>query len=163
MLRIPHDLDIRLIDSGKVVSPTNRPLSTPQKCYFSASGTHFCQRLSKHRDSVRPEGLGKLKKFILLIGSRTRDHPACNTMWSLLDAYRNFRGNCCQHLYFYTKDVGSMPPRNVDNYLLDHTVTTIWMYIDVEASCLVHLSRTVVQNEPQNFSFRHFITDLRIM
>jgi hypothetical protein len=27
---------------------------------------------------MRPEGLGKLKKCIHLIGSRTRDHPACS-------------------------------------------------------------------------------------
>jgi hypothetical protein len=31
-------LDIRLIDGGKVVSPTRRPLSTPTKI----PGTHFC-------------------------------------------------------------------------------------------------------------------------
>jgi hypothetical protein len=42
MLRIPHCLDNRLTDGGKVVSPTHWPHSTPQKHYFSASGTHFC-------------------------------------------------------------------------------------------------------------------------
>jgi hypothetical protein len=42
MLRIPHCLDNRLTDCGKVVSPTHRLRSTPQKRYFSASGTHFC-------------------------------------------------------------------------------------------------------------------------
>jgi hypothetical protein len=42
MLRIPHRLDNRLTDDGKVVSPTRRPRSTPQKHYFSASRTHFC-------------------------------------------------------------------------------------------------------------------------
>jgi hypothetical protein len=31
MLRIPHCLDNRLIDSGKVVSPTHQPHFTPQK------------------------------------------------------------------------------------------------------------------------------------
>jgi hypothetical protein len=41
-LRIPHCLDNRLIDGGKVVRPTHRPRSTPQKRYFSASGTNFC-------------------------------------------------------------------------------------------------------------------------
>jgi hypothetical protein len=51
---------------------------TPQKHYFYASGTHFCQRLSKHQDLVRPEGLGKLIKIIHLIGSRTHDLPVCN-------------------------------------------------------------------------------------
>jgi hypothetical protein len=42
MLRIPHCLDSRLTDGGKVVSPTHRPRSTPQRRYFSSSGTHFC-------------------------------------------------------------------------------------------------------------------------
>jgi hypothetical protein len=43
MLRIPHCLDNRLTDGGKVVSPTYRPHFTPQKhYYFSVSGTHFC-------------------------------------------------------------------------------------------------------------------------
>jgi hypothetical protein len=38
--------------------------------YFSASGTHFCWRLSKPQGLVRLDGLGKLKeKFIYLIGS----------------------------------------------------------------------------------------------
>jgi hypothetical protein len=48
----------------------------PQKRYFSASGTHFSYRLSKPQGLVRPEGLGKLKKFIHLIGTRTRDFLA---------------------------------------------------------------------------------------
>jgi hypothetical protein len=34
MLRIPHCLDNRLIDGGKVVSPTRQPHFTPQKHYF---------------------------------------------------------------------------------------------------------------------------------
>jgi hypothetical protein len=76
MLRIPHCLNNRFTDGGKVVSPTHRPLSTPQKYYFSASGTHFCWRLSEPQGLVQSEGLGKLKKYIRLIGSRTRDLPA---------------------------------------------------------------------------------------
>jgi hypothetical protein len=51
---------------------------TPQKHYFYASGIHFCSRLSKPQGLVRPEGLGKLKKSIHLIGSPTRDLPVCN-------------------------------------------------------------------------------------
>jgi hypothetical protein len=66
MLRIPQCLDSRFTDGGKVVSPTHRPHSTPQKHYLSASGTHFCERLSKSQGLVRPEGLGKLKKFTSL-------------------------------------------------------------------------------------------------
>jgi hypothetical protein len=43
MLRIPHCLDNRLTDGGKVVSPTHPPHLTPQKhSYFYLSGTHFC-------------------------------------------------------------------------------------------------------------------------
>jgi hypothetical protein len=50
---------------------------TPQKHYFYASGTHFCQRLSKSQGLMRPEGLDKFIKIIHLIGSRTRDLPVC--------------------------------------------------------------------------------------
>jgi hypothetical protein len=49
MLRIPHCLDNRLTDGGKVVSPTHWTSSTPEKHYFSASGTHFCWRLRNIR------------------------------------------------------------------------------------------------------------------
>jgi hypothetical protein len=43
MLRIPHCVDNRLIDSGKAVSLTHPPQFTPQKhYYFYVSGTHFC-------------------------------------------------------------------------------------------------------------------------
>jgi hypothetical protein len=84
MLRIPHCLDSRLTDGGKVVIPTHRPLSTPQKhYYFSASGTHFCWGLSKSQVIVWPEGWGKSKRFIHLIGSRTRDRPKC---WNICAA-----------------------------------------------------------------------------
>jgi hypothetical protein len=78
MLRIPHCLDSRLTDGGMVVGPMHRPHSTPQKYYFSASGTHFCLRLSKHQGLEQPEGLGKLEKSFHLIGSQTRDLPACS-------------------------------------------------------------------------------------
>jgi hypothetical protein len=47
MLRIPHCLDNRLTDGGKIISPTHRPRSSVLKHYFSASGTLFCQRLSE--------------------------------------------------------------------------------------------------------------------
>jgi hypothetical protein len=69
MLRISHCRDSRLTDGGKVVSLTHRPRSTPQKHYFSASGTDFCWSLSKHQGLVRLKGLGKLEKLIYLIGS----------------------------------------------------------------------------------------------
>jgi hypothetical protein len=78
MLRIPHCLENRLSDGRTVVSPTHWPHSTRQKHYFSASGTNFCLKLSKLQDVVHPEGLGKLKKCIHLIGSRIGDLPACS-------------------------------------------------------------------------------------
>jgi hypothetical protein len=67
MLRVPHCIDKRFTDRGKVVS------LTPQKPYFSASSTHFCLRLSKPQVLILPERLGKLKKFNDLAGSQTRD------------------------------------------------------------------------------------------
>jgi hypothetical protein len=77
MLRIPHCLDSRLTDGGNV-SPTLPPRSTPQKHYLSASGTHFCERLSEPQGLVRPEGLGKLNKLIHLIESGTLNLLACS-------------------------------------------------------------------------------------
>jgi hypothetical protein len=38
MSRIPHSRDNRLIDGGKIVSPTQQPRSTPQKHYISVRG-----------------------------------------------------------------------------------------------------------------------------
>jgi hypothetical protein len=61
---------------NREVSLTHRPQLTPQKHYISASGTHFCYRLSKPEDLVRPEGLGELIKFNHFVESRTRDLPA---------------------------------------------------------------------------------------
>jgi hypothetical protein len=63
MLRIPHCLDNLLTDGTKVVSPTHWRRSTSKKNYFSASGTHLCQRLSEPQSLVRLEWLGKLKKI----------------------------------------------------------------------------------------------------
>jgi hypothetical protein len=47
---------------------------------FSVSGTHFCSRLGKPQVLVWPEELGILKKLIHLIGTQTRDLPACTTL-----------------------------------------------------------------------------------
>jgi hypothetical protein len=55
----------------------HRPRSTPHKNYLYASGTHFCQRLSKPQGLVRPEGIGKLKKKL--------PHWASNQRPSVLD------------------------------------------------------------------------------
>jgi hypothetical protein len=61
MLRIPHCLDNRLTDGGKVSAlPTHRILLHRNIIYVS--GSHFCYRLSKLQDLVQPELLGKFKK-----------------------------------------------------------------------------------------------------
>jgi hypothetical protein len=78
MLGIQHCLDNRIAVGGKVISLTHRPRSTPQK-HFSASGTHFCYRLSEPQGLLRPEGLDKLEKFVDLIAPRTRDLPDSTT------------------------------------------------------------------------------------
>jgi hypothetical protein len=76
MLRIPHCLDSRITDGGKVVNPTHRPRSIHRERYSSVSDIHFCLTLTEPHGPVRLEGLGKLKKLIQLIGSRTSDLPA---------------------------------------------------------------------------------------
>jgi hypothetical protein len=55
----PTFLDNRRIYAGKILSPTHRLRFTPQEDYFSASGTHFCQRLSKPQGLMRLKGLGE--------------------------------------------------------------------------------------------------------
>jgi hypothetical protein len=67
MLRIPHWLDNRLtaLRTGRVLLPRN--------IIFS-----FLVLISVSEDLERPEGLGKLKKFIHLIESRAHDLPACS-------------------------------------------------------------------------------------
>jgi hypothetical protein len=42
---------------------TRRTLPPRNIIIFNVSGTHFCWRLSKPQGLVRPEGLGKFKKF----------------------------------------------------------------------------------------------------
>jgi hypothetical protein len=76
MLGIPHCLDNRLTDCGKVVSPTRRPSSTPQKLFFLLLVLISVKDCANPNGLLRPEGISKLKKFIHLIGSRTRDLPA---------------------------------------------------------------------------------------
>jgi hypothetical protein len=56
MLKMPHCLDSRLIDGGKVVSLTHPPHFTLQN--FNVSGTHFCKRLNKHPG---PSAAGRIR------------------------------------------------------------------------------------------------------
>jgi hypothetical protein len=73
-LRVPHYLDNRLTDGGKVVILTRRPPFTPPGRFLVL----ICVRgWVDPRAIVRLEGLRQLKK-IHLIGTRTRDLPACS-------------------------------------------------------------------------------------
>jgi hypothetical protein len=55
---IPHCLNNQLTDGGKVVRPTHRPRSTPQKHYFSASGAFF---LSEAEKILGPNAAGRIR------------------------------------------------------------------------------------------------------
>jgi hypothetical protein len=72
MSRLPHFLDNRLADGGEAVSLTHRPPFTPQEI----PGTHFCQRLSRLEGHNADGRIRSIEK-IHLIGTRTRDLPAC--------------------------------------------------------------------------------------
>jgi hypothetical protein len=79
MLRIPHCLNSRLTDGGKYVNLKRRPpLYSSDTLFFSAFGTHFCERLSKPQDLVQSGVFGKLKKITHLIGPQIRGLPACS-------------------------------------------------------------------------------------
>jgi hypothetical protein len=66
-----------MVYGRRVVGPMHWLHFTPQKHYFSATGTHFHYRLSEPEGLVWLEILGRLKK-IYLIGSRTCNFPACS-------------------------------------------------------------------------------------
>jgi hypothetical protein len=83
MLRIPHFLYNLLSDGGEVsftVRKADLTSTLLSRHFFSLSDVHLCWRRSKSQDLVRLEMLGKLKKFNHLIGSRTRDLPACSIL-----------------------------------------------------------------------------------
>jgi hypothetical protein len=66
MLRIPRCLDSRLTIAVNLSAlRTGRALFHK---HFSASGIHFCYRLSKPQGLVGLEGLGKLKKSFTSAG-----------------------------------------------------------------------------------------------
>jgi hypothetical protein len=67
----------RLTDGGKVVSITRRPPFTPQEDSWYS---FLLRGRVDSRAIVRLEGLGQLKK-IHLIGTRTRDIPACQILY----------------------------------------------------------------------------------
>jgi hypothetical protein len=63
-LRLPHYLDKRLIDGGKVVSPTRQPHFTPKFLYFFKDSWYsFLLKAESTPGPVRPEGLGQFKKI----------------------------------------------------------------------------------------------------
>jgi hypothetical protein len=74
--RLPHFLDTRLTDGGKVVSPTRRTPFTPRK----TSGTHFCWRLSRPQGHSAAGRIRSFEKSNDLMGIRSRDLPACGVV-----------------------------------------------------------------------------------
>jgi hypothetical protein len=67
MLKIPHCIDNRLTDGGKVVSPTHWPRSTSQKHYYfyvSVSGTHFCWMLNIYNVGIYHININKRTKVL---------------------------------------------------------------------------------------------------
>jgi hypothetical protein len=74
MSRLPHYLDNRLIDGGKVVSLTRRPPFTPQEDSWYS---FLLRDWVIPRARVQLEGLSQLKENHL-IGTRTCDLLACS-------------------------------------------------------------------------------------
>jgi hypothetical protein len=60
---IPHCLDSRLTDGGKVVSLTHPPHFTPKNMIIFMFLVLISVSFSKSEGLVRPEGLGKFKKI----------------------------------------------------------------------------------------------------
>jgi hypothetical protein len=84
----------------------------PRKHYFSASGAHFCQRLSKAQALVRPERLGKLKT----INSRHRvSNPRSSDIY-----FEMSRGSAVAigTGYDLSREVGVPNPSKAKNFLL---------------------------------------------
>jgi hypothetical protein len=80
MLRIPHCLDNRLKDGGKVVSLTHQPHFTSQKpYYFNVSGTHFIIRIIKSRRMRWAGNVARMGEkrnaFRLLVGKPEGKRP----------------------------------------------------------------------------------------
>jgi hypothetical protein len=59
---------------GVGACPMHQPRFSPQRHYLSASGTHFCKRLSKVHGLVRSERLGKFKISPLWVSN---PRPSC--------------------------------------------------------------------------------------
>jgi hypothetical protein len=58
---------------------------------------------------VRPEGLGKLKIFIHLIGSQTRDFPVCSTRNKCIGALHNSENGTCLNSFADLVQLSLMP------------------------------------------------------
>jgi hypothetical protein len=71
--RLPHFVDNRLTDGGKVVNIMRRPPFTPQEYSWYS----FLLEAVDPRAIVRLGGLGQLKNHDLT-GNRTRDLPDCS-------------------------------------------------------------------------------------
>jgi hypothetical protein len=72
--RLPHFLENRLTDGGKVVSLKQGPSFTVRQIF----GTCFCQNLSRSQEHNAAGRITATEKFCELIGNLTRGLPACS-------------------------------------------------------------------------------------
>jgi hypothetical protein len=110
--RLPHYLDKRLTDGGKVVSPTRRPPFTPRFHFLKFLIPISVRGWVDTSAIMRPGGLRKLEK-IHLIGTRSRDLPACSIVPQTLryrvppffDATQSISHAVCQEIQLASKRV----------------------------------------------------------
>jgi hypothetical protein len=74
MLRVPHFLDNRLTDGGKVSLMRRPPFTTQENSWYS----FLLEAESTPRGVVGLEKLGQPKKSNELVGNRTRDLSVCS-------------------------------------------------------------------------------------
>jgi hypothetical protein len=71
---LPHFLDSRLTDGGKVTVRRRSPFM-PKKI----SGTHFCQKLSRLQGLSAVGRIRPIETCSDIMGTRTGDLPACSS------------------------------------------------------------------------------------
>jgi hypothetical protein len=143
MLRIPHCLDNRLTDGGKAVSRTPRLLSTPRKHNFSASGTHFCQRLGIRTLHTERPGCAESSPSLRLPsqGRPAVSQPACHCSKKLLGAGCEWSKRARARARGLTTVVHSFGRRQEVTFLRSTTHTAIPPGAPMRHHCAPHVRR----------------------